>query len=103
MKKLFALLPLLCVGVILSAQQQNTSPVTLSARVLPDGSRSLLLNVQQISGQVDEVIMELPGEAAKNTVLMSAPAGWRLAAEGNAIRITGAAITAPFKLRATVF
>lgn len=91
---------LLAFNVVVAAQQTAAPPpITIAVRALADGSRSLLVHVQQLSGQADEVRIDLPGNAAESAVLMTSPAGWMLARDGNSVRLSGAASSAPFRLR----
>jgi hypothetical protein len=102
MKPLCTAILLAVFGVVVSGQQ-SAQTVTVASRLLPDGSRSLLVHVQQVSGPVDDVRIELPGNASRTAVLMSGPSGWMLERDGNSARVSGAAVSVPFRLRMSLF
>lgn len=96
--QIFALL--MAFSVAVDAQQITPPPpITVAVRALADGSRSMLVRVLHLSGQADEVRIELPGNTAESAVLMTNPSGWILARDGNSARLSGAAVSAPFRLR----
>src|SRR5258708_4187470 len=86
-------------GAPVGAQRDPALPIAISSRVLPDGSRSLLIDVRQLSRPADEIRIELPAGVAQSAVLMSGPAGWTVGRDGNWARVSGAPATAPFRLR----
>jgi hypothetical protein len=93
----------LLLAVQLSAQQVASPPIAVATHLLPDGSRSLLVDVRQLSQPVDEILIELPGAAAESAVLMSGPAGWTKVKQGNAARLSGDPASAPLRLRLSLF
>jgi hypothetical protein len=94
----------LAFNIVLDAQTAAPpQSVVVATRLLADGSRSLLVNVQQLPGQTDELRIELPGDAAQTAVLMTAPPGWTLARDGNSARLSGTPVTAPLRLRMSLF
>ncbi|HEY7445406.1 MAG TPA: S8 family serine peptidase [Vicinamibacterales bacterium] len=102
MKPLCTAILFAVMGVVVSGQQPAQT-VTMASRLLPDGSRSLLVYVQQISGPVDDVRIDLPGNASRTAVLMSGPSGWTLERDGNSARLSGAAVSVPIRLRISLF
>ncbi|HEX4997901.1 MAG TPA: S8 family serine peptidase [Terriglobia bacterium] len=102
MKRLLVIAGLLFFTPMLGAREKS-APVTIAVRALPDGSSSLLIHVVEMSGPVDEARVELPGNTSRTAVLMSGPPGWTLERDGGAVRLSGAAASAPLRFRLTLF
>lgn len=93
----------LLIAVPLAAQQVASPPVAVATHLLPDGSRSLLVDVRQPAQPVDEILIELPGDGADSAVLMSGPQGWTKEKQGKAARLSGPPANVPLRLRLSLF
>lgn len=84
--------------------QPREAAMTAAARVLGDGTRSLLVHIREASSPtIDEVRIELPRGVAETTVPLVVPAGWKSQRDGSAVRLSGNAAALPMRLRLTLF
>src|SRR5262252_8390151 len=103
MKRIFVAVLLIVLGFLLCAHAA-VPEVILSSRVVDQSTRSLLAEVRESSGQmVDEVRLELPRNSAETAILSMGPKDWKLERDGRAIRLSGPAARAPFRIRVTLF
>jgi hypothetical protein len=101
MKTLATLTACLALAVV---DGQGTPNVTLSSRLLGNGTRSLLVHVAGPAGTaIDEIRIELPRNAAEQAVALGTPTGWKVERDGSALRASGEAIMPPARLRIAVF